>query len=139
MPIRLLLRAMIRQHGLQDILLGGELSTGMQGNVFELLLNSTTAGQYTPRLIVLDLRSYTATLANRAKGGGSECTGMIITTYCTHITSLHHVLGLEKIFMLLTDYYTNCDVHFKNLPNIHSVRKSLQQLRTLLSTEEPTR
>ena len=27
------------------------------------------------RLIVMDLRSYTATLGNRAKGGGSECTG----------------------------------------------------------------
>ena len=29
-----------------------------------------------PRLVVLDLRSYAATLGNRAKGGGSECTGM---------------------------------------------------------------
>ena len=28
-----------------------------------------------PRLVVMDLRSYTATLGNRAKGGGSECTG----------------------------------------------------------------
>lgn len=30
-----------------------------------------------PKLIVMDLRSYTATLGNRAKGGGSECTGII--------------------------------------------------------------
>ena len=28
-----------------------------------------------PRLVVMDLRSYAATLGNRAKGGGSECTG----------------------------------------------------------------
>lgn len=28
-----------------------------------------------PKLLVMDLRSYTAALANRAKGGGFECNG----------------------------------------------------------------
>ncbi len=28
-----------------------------------------------PQLVVMDLRSYAATLGNRAKGGGSECVG----------------------------------------------------------------
>ena len=28
-----------------------------------------------PELLVMDLRSYTASLGNRAKGGGCECTG----------------------------------------------------------------
>jgi len=28
-----------------------------------------------PKLLVMDLRSYTAALANRAKGGGFECSG----------------------------------------------------------------
>ena len=31
-----------------------------------------------PQLTVMDLRSYTATLGNRAKGGGSECTGKLV-------------------------------------------------------------
>ena len=28
-----------------------------------------------PKLLVMDLRSYTAALGNRAKGGGCECQG----------------------------------------------------------------
>ncbi|CAI7995962.1 Myotubularin-related protein 3 [Geodia barretti] len=61
-----------------------------------------------PELLVMDLRSYTAALGNRAKGGGCEC----------------------------TDYYPNCEVVYKNLPNIHSVRKSFQQLRSALLNDD---
>ena len=32
-----------------------------------------------PELLVMDLRSYTAVLGNRAKGGGCECTGEVYT------------------------------------------------------------
>jgi myotubularin-related protein 3/4 len=53
------------------------------------------------RLLILDARSYAAALANRAKGGGFE-----------------H-----------PPYYTDCDVQFMNLPNIHVIRKSAQMLR----------
>ena len=34
-----------------------------------------TAGNKGPKLVVLDLRSYTAALGNRMKGGGCECEG----------------------------------------------------------------
>jgi myotubularin-related protein 3/4 len=57
------------------------------------------------RLLILDARSYTAALANRAKGGGFE-----------------H-----------PSYYTDCDVQFMNLPNIHVIRKSGQMLRAAIA------
>ena len=57
------------------------------------------------RLLILDARSYTAALANRAKGGGFE-----------------H-----------PPYYTDCDVQFMNLPNIHVIRKSAQMLRVAIA------
>ena len=59
----------------------------------------------TPSLLILDLRSFTAALGNRAKGGG-----------CEH-----------------QDYYHNCEIRYKGLANIHSVRKSFASLRTLLN------
>ena len=58
--------------------------------------------------MVLDLRSYTAALGNRAKGGGCEC----------------------------QEYYPNCEVHHKGLPNIHSVRRSFQQMQMVLASED---
>ena len=61
--------------------------------------------QTTPSLLILDLRSYTAALGNRAKGGG-----------CEH-----------------QDYYVNCEIRYKGLANIHSVRKSFMNLRLLLT------
>ncbi len=57
------------------------------------------------RLLILDARSYTAALANRAKGGGFE-----------------H-----------PPYYTDCNVQFMNLPNIHVIRKSAQMLRVAIA------
>ncbi|CAF1456062.1 unnamed protein product [Adineta steineri] len=73
--------------------------------------NSTTADS-TPRettgsnrLLILDARSYAAAIANRAKGGGFE----------------------------YPPYYTDCDVQFMNLPNIHAIRKSAQMLRCAIA------
>ena len=57
------------------------------------------------RLLILDARSYTAALVNRTKGGGFE----------------------------YPPYYTDCDVEYMNLPNIHAVRKSAQMLRNALA------
>ena len=39
----------------------------------------------------------------------------------------------------LSDYYPNCEIVYKNLPNIHSVRKSFQQLRNLLLYDDPSK
>jgi myotubularin-related protein 3/4 len=57
------------------------------------------------RLLILDARSYAAAIANRAKGGGFE----------------------------YPPYYTDCDVQFMNLPNIHAIRKSAHMLRASIS------
>jgi myotubularin-related protein 3/4 len=57
------------------------------------------------RLLILDARSYTAALANRTKGGGFE----------------------------YPPYYSDCDVRYMNLPNIHVVRKSSQTLRCTIA------
>ncbi|CAB1316877.1 unnamed protein product [Coregonus sp. 'balchen'] len=57
------------------------------------------------KLLILDARSYTAAVANRAKGGGCEC----------------------------EDYYPNCEVMFMGMANIHSIRNSFQSLRAVCS------
>ncbi|XP_041949393.1 myotubularin-related protein 4 isoform X3 [Alosa sapidissima] len=57
------------------------------------------------KLLILDARSYTAAVANRAKGGGCEC----------------------------EEYYPNCEVMFMGMANIHSIRNSFQALRTVCS------
>jgi myotubularin-related protein 3/4 len=58
-------------------------------------------------VLIVDARSYTTAVANRARGGGCEC----------------------------PEYYPKCDISFMNLANIHAVRKSAQALRTLCATE----
>lgn len=55
------------------------------------------------KLLIIDARSYTAAMANRAKGGGCEC----------------------------AEYYQSCEVQFMNLANIHSIRKSFQSIRSV--------
>ncbi|XP_028976642.2 myotubularin-related protein 4 isoform X3 [Esox lucius] len=57
------------------------------------------------KLLILDARSYTAAVANRAKGGGCEC----------------------------EEYYPNCEVMFMGMANIHTIRNSFQSLRTVCS------
>lgn len=44
--------------------------------------------------------------------------------------------GLKININAFPDYYPNCDVEFKGLPNIHTVRKSFQQLRATLMAED---
>uniref|UniRef100_A0A6I8SSM3 phosphatidylinositol-3,5-bisphosphate 3-phosphatase n=1 Tax=Xenopus tropicalis TaxID=8364 RepID=A0A6I8SSM3_XENTR len=55
------------------------------------------------KLLIVDARSYTAAVANRAKGGGCEC----------------------------EEYYPNCEVAFMGMANIHSIRNSFQYLRAV--------
>jgi len=55
------------------------------------------------KVLIIDARSYTAAVGNRARGGGVEC----------------------------PEYYHNAEILFMNLANIHSIRKSFQALRTL--------
>lgn len=62
--------------------------------------NSTTT---TSKMLIIDARSYTASMANRAKGGGCEC----------------------------SEYYQRCEVQFMNLANIHSIRKSFHAIRSV--------
>uniref|UniRef100_A0A8C0PRI0 phosphatidylinositol-3,5-bisphosphate 3-phosphatase n=2 Tax=Canis lupus familiaris TaxID=9615 RepID=A0A8C0PRI0_CANLF len=65
-------------------------------------VESTAATQ---KLLILDARSYTAAVANRAKGGGCEC----------------------------EEYYPNCEVVFMGMANIHAIRNSFQYLRAVCS------
>lgn len=58
------------------------------------------------KLLIMDARSYTTAVANRARGGGCEC----------------------------PEYYPNCEIQFMNLANIHSIRKSFHALRQLCMT-----
>ncbi|XP_076300036.1 phosphatidylinositol-3,5-bisphosphate 3-phosphatase MTMR4 isoform X2 [Lasioglossum baleicum] len=61
----------------------------------------------TKKVLIVDARSYTIAVANRARGGGCEC----------------------------QQYYPNCDIQFMNLPNIHSIRRSFHAMRQLCATE----
>ncbi|KAJ8917303.1 hypothetical protein NQ315_002321 [Exocentrus adspersus] len=58
------------------------------------------------KVLIMDARSYTTAVANRARGGGCEC----------------------------PDYYPNCEIQFMNLANIHSIRKSFHALRLLCTS-----
>ncbi|XP_030077937.1 phosphatidylinositol-3,5-bisphosphate 3-phosphatase MTMR4 isoform X2 [Microcaecilia unicolor] len=75
---------------------------------FDSLLTSCSgveSGVISKKLLILDARSYTAAVANRAKGGGCEC----------------------------EEYYPNCEVVFMGMANIHSIRNSFQYLRAVCS------
>ncbi|XP_062570524.1 myotubularin-related protein 4-like [Saccostrea cucullata] len=58
------------------------------------------------KVVIIDCRSYRASMANRLKGGGVEC----------------------------VEYYTSCEIQFMNLDNIHAIRKAFTQLRQHCST-----
>ncbi|GFY37468.1 myotubularin-related protein 3 [Trichonephila inaurata madagascariensis] len=60
------------------------------------------------KLLIIDARSYTAAVTNRAKGGGYEC----------------------------NEYYPDCEIHFMGLANIHTIRNSFNSLRTLCSLSD---
>lgn len=55
------------------------------------------------KVLIVDARSYTAAVGNRARGGGVEC----------------------------IEYYPTAEIIFMSLANIHSIRKSFQALRGL--------
>jgi myotubularin-related protein 3/4 len=57
-------------------------------------------------LLIIDARFRSVALANRVKGGGYE----------------------------YSEYYTNCEIQFMNLENIHVIRSSFQSLRGLCQT-----
>lgn len=61
-------------------------------------------------MAIIDARSYTAAVANRAKGGGLE----------------------------YPEYYTNCEIQFMSLPNIHTLRNSFTAVRALLNLNIPS-
>ncbi|XP_052050927.1 myotubularin-related protein 4 isoform X3 [Apodemus sylvaticus] len=93
---------------------GGSLSTGTNDaseacdTDFDSSLTACSGVESTAapqKLLILDARSYTAAVANRAKGGGCEC----------------------------EEYYPNCEVVFMGMANIHAIRNSFQYLRAVCS------
>ncbi|KAJ9581268.1 hypothetical protein L9F63_023540 [Diploptera punctata] len=58
------------------------------------------------KVLIMDARSYTTAVANRARGGGCEC----------------------------PEYYPSCEIQFMNLANIHSIRKSFHAVRQLCAS-----
>lgn len=72
----------------------------------ECLQINTPASQQDKKVLIMDARSYTTAVANRARGGGCEC----------------------------PEYYPNCEIQFMNLANIHSIRKSFHALRQLCTS-----
>lgn len=59
-------------------------------------------------MLIVDARSYTSAVTNRARGGGYEC----------------------------EQYYEKSNIDFMNLANIHHVRRSFQQMRALCASGE---
>jgi hypothetical protein len=79
---------------------------GWRLNEDELLVKAIAeggAGGAEPLLLIVDARSRSAALANRVKGGGYE----------------------------YAEYYSNSEIQFMNLENIHVVRASFHALRAL--------
>lgn len=58
------------------------------------------------KILIVDARSYTSAVTNRARGGGCEC----------------------------IDYYPCAEIEFMNLGNIHAIRKSFHALRQLCAS-----
>ncbi|XP_057319209.1 myotubularin-related protein 3 isoform X1 [Microplitis mediator] len=69
--------------------------------------SSIASSNNAKKVLIVDARSYTTAVANRARGGGCEC----------------------------PEYYPNCDIQFMNLPNIHSIRKSFHAVRQLCASD----
>lgn len=95
-------------------------STGLQGSSpIENNIDGTTSGASTAtvavdassfiepkKILIVDARSYTSAVTNRARGGGCE----------------------------YPEYYPCCDIQFMNLGNIHAIRKSFHALRQLCAS-----
>ncbi|XP_045469511.1 myotubularin-related protein 4 isoform X2 [Harmonia axyridis] len=74
--------------------------------LLQLISKSIDNTKQEKKVLILDARSYAIAVANRARGGGCEC----------------------------PEYYSNCEIQFMNLANIHSIRKSFQALRLLCTS-----
>jgi hypothetical protein len=87
-----------------DLASNGVVATGA-GGVDQLTTPIAAAQQQqvSPKLLIIDARTRTVALANRVKGGGYE----------------------------YSEYYTNCEIQFMNIENIHVIRSSFQSLRIL--------
>lgn len=59
------------------------------------------------KILIVDARSYTSAVTNRARGGGCEC----------------------------AEYYPSAEIQFMSLGNIHVIRKSFHALRQLCSSQ----
>lgn len=82
-------------------------STNNSEKFKSLPLNGTQQlDQQSSVLLIIDARFRSVALANRVKGGGYE----------------------------YSEYYTNCEIQFMNLENIHVIRSSFQSLRLLCQT-----
>ncbi|CAI5444482.1 unnamed protein product [Caenorhabditis angaria] len=71
----------------------------------EVVRCSQKEGQEPKTFVILDCRTYTAAMANRFKGGGSE----------------------------YAEYYQRAQIDFLGLPNIHAVSSSFNAMRNLLN------
>lgn len=87
--------------------MGSEIDSSNVSLPSQLSVDSSE-GKSNKKLLILDARSYTAAVANRAKGGGCE----------------------------FPEYYPNCEIQFMSLANIHSIRKSFQSLRALCASPQ---
>ncbi|XP_026038624.1 myotubularin-related protein 4 isoform X1 [Astatotilapia calliptera] len=85
----------------------GEATDSSDGDFDSSLTGGSSCNDntVTQKLLILDARSYTAAVANRAKGGGCEC----------------------------EEYYPSCEVMFMGMANIHAIRNSFQALRAVCS------
>jgi myotubularin-related protein 3/4 len=80
------------------------ITTSLHDTTTNNSATATTPTQATTsKMLIIDARSYAAAMANRAKGGGCEC----------------------------SEYYQQCEVHFMNLANIHSIRRSYHAIRSV--------
>lgn len=84
-----------------------DLLKGLTEACFSRNSNSSSSKRHSKgKLLVMDARSYTSAVANRARGGGCEC----------------------------PEYYQTMEILFMNLANIHSIRKSFHSLRSLCAS-----
>ncbi|KDR18504.1 myotubularin-related protein 3-like isoform X3 [Zootermopsis nevadensis] len=77
-----------------------------RGTINNKAAESDIDGNSCKKVLIMDARSYTTAVANRARGGGCEC----------------------------PEYYPSCEIQFMNLANIHSIRSSFQSVRQLCSS-----
>ena len=60
-------------------------------------------------------------------------------TVCMYCVLTPRVPLICCVFVACPEYYPNCEIQYKGLPNIHTVRKSFMLLRNLLVTDDQNR